>query len=465
MALVCRHWSFAARPAGKCQSIGECCPPGIVRFVSLLGGTAVCCSPVLSPWFGENQPARPNTYTCVFRETAAEENATSYFPLLDRIADGAFEDAVTEKELYDRFLRVVRDDGHLHTPESLSSFKLSLAIRSSAPRIQAHYQFYNTSVQQSLMAAQDAACPLWVHTEGKQYCSSAMERAQQDVQGELDPKELPFDRVLGDLSLPPAVLYADVSSPMFKEFHEKLTGLAKDGQISYRVRYRAPQHWTSRPLFVSGYGVELALKRTDYIVIDDRDAENRDESAKDSSSTDSGDLKEDAPDDLRPLSSSEVSRLGWNSAGYVMDSEKPLDTLIKLSQNFPKYSSAIAAHNASEDLQNEIRGNRGRMIPAGYNVLWINGAQVDSREIDAFSLLDHLRRERKLIEKFRGLGVSAQQAVKLLSHPLLLESQADDEVQRYDFRDDAEGGEVIIWMNDLEKDSQYESWSSDLQSV
>ena len=121
----------------------------------------------------------------VSSESAAEENSTAYFPLLDRIADGTFEDATTEEELYHRFLQVVHEDGHLRTAESLSSFKLSLAVRSSAPRIQAHYQFYNTSVQQSLMAAQDAACPVWVHSEGKQYCSSAMERAQQNVEGEL----------------------------------------------------------------------------------------------------------------------------------------------------------------------------------------------------------------------------------------------------------------------------------------
>ena len=118
------------------------------------------------------------------RETAAEENSTAYFPLLDRIADGTFDDATTDQDLYKRFLTVVSDDGHLRTPESLSSFKLSLAVRSAAPRISAHYQFYNTSVQDPLLAAQDAACPVWVYLEGKQYCSSAMERAQQDVLGE-----------------------------------------------------------------------------------------------------------------------------------------------------------------------------------------------------------------------------------------------------------------------------------------
>ncbi|KAJ5693064.1 hypothetical protein N7462_002487 [Penicillium macrosclerotiorum] len=398
-------------------------------------------------------------YLVELLETAAEENSTSYFPLLDRIANGDFEDASSERELYDRFLQVVHEDGHLRTPESLSSFKLSLSIRSSAPRIQAHYQFYNTSVQQSLMAAQDAACPVWVHSEGKQYCSSTMERAQQDVEGELDPRELPFDRIFGDASLPPAVLYTDISSPMFKDFHETLSDMARNGQASYRVRYRPPQQWVERPLFVSGYGVELALKRTDYIVIDDRDAE-----AKVNAPADSEELKEDAPDDLRPLSSSEVSRLGMNSAAFVMDSEDPLNTLIKLSQGFPKYSSSIASHNATAELRNEIRENRARMIPDGYNVMWINGVQIDSRQIDAFSLLDHLRRERRLIDKFRDLGLTAQEAVKLLSHPTLAQSQAEDDLQRYDYRDNLEGGEVIIWMNNLEKDSRYESWMGDLQS-
>lgn len=273
-----------------------------------------------------------------------------------------------------------------------------------------------------------------------------------------DPRELPFDRVLGDVSLPPAVLYADVSSPMFKDFHGTLTHMARQGQISYRVRYRPPQHWTPRPLFVSGYGVELALKRTDYIVIDDRDKEKHKEDS-------TGELKEDAPDDLRPLSSSEVSRLGMNSASYVMDSEDPLDTLMRLSQNFPKYSSAVAAHNASTKLRTEMRVNRARMIPPGSNFLWINGLQIDNRHIDAFSLLDHLRRERRLIEKFRNLGLSAQEAVKLLVHPLLAESRSDEDVQRFDYRDNLESGDVIIWLNNIEKDSRYASWPRDLESV
>ncbi|KAL4785908.1 UDP-glucose:glycoprotein glucosyltransferase-domain-containing protein [Aspergillus varians] len=397
-------------------------------------------------------------YLIELLETAAEENPASYFPLLDRIAEGAFDDSVTDKELYDRFVQVVVEDGHLSNPESLSSFKLSLSIRSASPRIAAHYQFYNTSVQHSLMAAQDAACPVWVHSDGKQYCSSTMERAQQDVSGEPHERELPFDRILGHHSLPPAVLYADVASPMFKDFHHTLSALAREGEISYRVRYRPPQHWSSRPLFVSGYGVELALKRTDYIVIDDRDAEQRDSKSVESAET------EEAPDDLKPLSASEVSRLGLNTVSYVANSDDPLDTLVRLSQDFPKYSSTIAAYNTSAKLLREIKANRLEMIPSGTNALWINGVEIDPRQIDAFFLVDHLRRERKLIESFRRLGLSAKEAVGLLTHETITESVAQDTSQRYDYRDDIEGGGVIIWLNDLEKDAKYQSWPGELKA-
>ena len=116
-----------------------------------------------------------------YRETAAEENSTAYFPILDRIAEGRFADCNSDQELYNTFLNVLKDDGHITNPEALSSFEFALSIHSAAPRIEAHYHYYDTSVEPSLMIAQDAACPVWVHFEGKQYCSPALDRAQQDV--------------------------------------------------------------------------------------------------------------------------------------------------------------------------------------------------------------------------------------------------------------------------------------------
>ena len=69
-------------------------------------------------------------------------------------------------------------------PETLSSYQLALSMRSSAPRIEAHYQYYHTAAEPSLKAEQDTSCPVWVLFNGKQYCSPVLDEAHGDVTGE-----------------------------------------------------------------------------------------------------------------------------------------------------------------------------------------------------------------------------------------------------------------------------------------
>lgn len=235
--------------------------------------------------------------------------------------------------------------------------------------------------------------------------------------------------------------------------------------MSYRVRYRPPFSGEPRPLFLNGYGVELALKRTDYIVIDDRSSErNEKEGRKEDNAGDLG-AGEEAPEDLTPLSSSEVLDLGLKAASFVMDSRDPFETLLRLSQDFPKHSSSVAAHNISEEYMAELRENRELMFPSGRNIVWLNGAEVDPRKLDPFSLLEILRRERSLIDRFRALGFNGKEAVKLLSHREIAMAQLGNEPDRYDYRDDIEGGNAIIWLNNIEKDKRYKDWPEDLEAV
>jgi len=118
------------------------------------------------------------------RETAAEENATAYFPLLDRVAQGYFDDKRTEQHLYTAFVQLLRTDGHITAPEALASFDLALSVRSAAPRIEAHYQFYTTSVEPSLLAEQAGDCDIWVSFHGKQYCSPYLEASFGPIRSE-----------------------------------------------------------------------------------------------------------------------------------------------------------------------------------------------------------------------------------------------------------------------------------------
>ncbi|KAF2759983.1 UDP-glucose:glyco protein glucosyltransferas-like protein [Pseudovirgaria hyperparasitica] len=405
-------------------------------------------------------------YLVELLETAAEENVTAYFPILDRIADGYFNTVQTDEELYTRFLGLLEVDGHITEPEALSSFQLALSIRSEAPRIEAHYQYYNTSAEPSVPGADGQKCEAWVAFGGKQYCSPSLDSPKTSLVSS-GSAQLPFDRILGDpLNALSSILYVDITSEIFSQFHKTLSATARQGKTSYRIRHKPPSG-ISRPLLVSGYGVELALKRTDYIVIDDRQEGRSDGLGAAKVNIEADSLLEGTHEirDVKPLSKSELESLGINAASFVLGSKDPLDTLLKLSQDFPKHSSAISAHNASQEFVQEWKGNRDLALPAGYNVIWINGIQVDPRKVDPFSLLDHLRRERKLINGVRRLGFSGPEAIKLLSHSEVAQTHGEDDPQRYDFRDANEGGKVLLWLNNIEKDKRYEDWPTQLTTL
>ena len=290
-------------------------------------------------------------------------------------------------------------------------------------------------------------------------------------------ESLPFDRILAipaDSHLPPSILYADINSPLFSQFHQTISSTARGGQTSYRLRYRPSSPQLAKALSVNGYGIELALKRTDYIVIDDRSAGAEEQESQMQSMdiqaetqkplTDILNLDEEVAD-LKPLSSKDLSGLALKTASFVMASDDPLGTLIKVSENFPKHSSALTKRNVSIDFVKEHNANRNTFLPAGYNVIWMNGLQVHGRQMDAFALLEQMRRERSIVDNIRELGFSGSEAVSILSHPAIAEAKMEGDNQRYDYRDTLEGGNVIIWLNDIEKDKRYNDWPTQMSAV
>jgi UDP-glucose:glycoprotein glucosyltransferase len=140
---------------------------------------------------------------------------------------------------------------------------------------------------------------------------------------------------------------------------------------------------------------------------------------------------------------------------------------MKLAQDFPRYSSAIAQIDPTPELLAQFEEDLENFaVPAGLNVIWINGLHMSPRHIDAFSLLSHLRHERQFINAFGELGLSPREAVDLISEPSITRAHfSEDSPMRYDYRDEKEGGGVIIWLNNLEKDSRYKDWPSGLSAL
>lgn len=393
-------------------------------------------------------------------ETAAGENATSYFPILDQIASGAFSDASTDAELYDKFINALKAGEHITSPEALSTFNLALSLRSAAPRIEAHYQYYDAQLNSSQISE---SCEAWIEYKGKQYCEASLQTHGGGSASHFET--ISFDRTLGTGD--DAILYADPTSAAFKPFHESLSKKATSAELRYRLRYRRPQNKQTKSLAVSGYGVELALKRTDYIVIDDRDASENDKPSKKTQAEASLETEdEEEISDITPLSSSDLEALGMKAASFIQQSTTPFETLAKLTQDFPRYSSTIAKHQVPEEFAEQYEKAAEERIPRGANFLWVNGVQLIDRQIQPQALINMMRRERSIINNVQDLGFSIRDSISLLSHDAIAESKnGGNGGIRYDWTDKQDGGHAILWLNDLENDEQYERYPKTPQAL
>lgn len=83
------------------------------------------------------------------------------------------------------------------------------------------------------------------------------------------------------------------------------------------------------------------------------------------------------------------------------------------------------------------------------------------------SLLKAIRSEKKLATSLVSLGLTPKQSFQLLSDPVIGQKQTAEEPGEgvVDASDRTEGGGVVVWWNDIEKDSRYKQWPSSLTGV
>lgn len=62
-------------------------------------------------------------------------------------------------------------------PDALSTFNLALSLRSAAPRIEAHYQYYETAIEPFV---EHRDCEVWVLFNRKQYCTPDLDISVRD---------------------------------------------------------------------------------------------------------------------------------------------------------------------------------------------------------------------------------------------------------------------------------------------
>ncbi|KAM4859019.1 UDP-glucose:glycoprotein glucosyltransferase 1 isoform 1-T1 [Thomomys bottae] len=287
---------------------------------------------------------------------------------------------------------------------------------------------------------------------------------------------------------PIVIFYSEIGYEEFSNYHKQLISKSNAGKINYVFRHYISNP-KKEPVYLSGYGVELAIKSTEYKAKDDTQVKGTEVNTTVIGENDPIDevqgflfgklrdlhpslkeqLKElrkhlvESTNEMAPLKVWQLQDLSFQTAARILAApvELALVVMKDLSQNFPTKARAITKTAVSSEFRTEVEENqkyfKGTLgLQPGDSALFINGLHIDLDTQDIFSLFDVLRNEARVMEGLHRLGIeglSLHNILKLNIQP----SEADYAV---DIRSPA-----ISWVNNLETDSRYNAWPSSLQEL
>jgi len=223
------------------------------------------------------------------------ELPTSFFPLLDVFSSGNFvQENASAERIHNATIQAALQKGILKDSTDVAAIDSTLALHAATPTVQALYSFY-----EDRYGAEGGRClenGAWVDWYGRVVCTA--QELQQVINEEplserhvflysfvyyqtdrlrRRPKLLAFDHIhpppSRSLIRPSrtAILYASLDRHAWnlKELHD---ALYSNNGVEYVFRYIPPrrEEKTLMKSYLTGYGVALDLKKTDYLVLDDR---------------------------------------------------------------------------------------------------------------------------------------------------------------------------------------------------
>ncbi|XP_068602278.1 UDP-glucose:glycoprotein glucosyltransferase 2 [Brachionichthys hirsutus] len=378
---------------------------------------------------------------------------------------------------------ILKKAGQFLTDLQLNLLKFALALRSYSPAVHASQQIASDEPPPE-------ACPAFVSIHGQHSCSTKeFKKLLKAAAGRSKPNLYKNDHTyprLNNTDAPAVILYAQIGTKTFAAFHKVLSAKAEEGTIIYILRHFVAEP-KPRKMLLSGYGVELAIKSTEYKAVDDtkvkdsRTAINAEDETNDEvQGFIFGTLKKshpeiqqqldelrqhllDSTDDMLPLKVWELQDLSFQAAARILFVPKfdALKLMRDLSQNFPTKARSLTRVAVKQEMRKEIEENQKHIsetigVQPGDGELFINGLHIDLDTHNPFSILDILRREATVLEGLHNLGIKGEHQGKLLRLPV----NAADDSYALDIRQPA-----IMWMNDIENDPVYRSWPSGVQEL
>nr|XP_040218313.2 UDP-glucose:glycoprotein glucosyltransferase [Anopheles coluzzii] len=417
-----------------------------------------------------------------------EESANSfwdYVELLNNVPDGLYR-FETEEKRYRKSLELASD---ILGEGQMGLLKLALSLHSFSPKVQAHLQ-----VATEVLAKGDCETTIFASINGKVACTVDDLRSILRSRAK-DPSTVEtfaIDHIYpgSENNSLTVVLYGEIGTSEFKQFHAAVKAETERGTVRYVLRHYV-RKVSSRKVRLSGYGVELHLKSTEYKSQDDsprpQDAaagadgtDPIDELEVEVEGFDFGQLKKRFPhlshsldrfrsalleqhEEIAPLKAWEFQELGLQAARRIaeMQGDEALQMLQFISQNFPTQAKSLLTQTVPEEFKKEMRHNievfgRNLNLQPPDSALFLNGLFFDAETIDTVTLLDTLRSEMRVLEGLNRINIRGGSATPLLG--LDLSSSAKEFA--IDIRDSA-----ITWINDLENDAQYRRWPGSLKDL
>lgn len=388
---------------------------------------------------------------------------------------------------YQRYKSSIDVASRLLTHAQLKLLKLSLSLRSLTPRIQSNFMIADDILKRGDCDKNSRA---FVIVGGELVCTlkELDEKLKKPKIGISSNSEVySFDHIYPGSENNELIttLYGEAGEREYNEFHRVLKQEVQNSAIKYITRHFI-RHRSQTKVRLSGYGVELHLKSTEYKAQDDSPRKDKEERIdaelfeneiegfnfamlKDryphlSHSLDRlrGSLLE-KNEEIAPLKAWEFQELGLQAAQRVaaIQGEEALSILQFSAQNFPTQAKTLVHTPVSEDFKAEMKNNievfsRNLNLAPPDTAMFLNGMYFDAETLDVETLLDTLKKESFILDGLNRIGLRGTASGPLLA--LDFASQAKEFA--IDIRDSA-----VVWINDLEVDKEYKRWGGSVMDM
>uniref|UniRef100_A0A1B6BXN7 UDP-glucose:glycoprotein glucosyltransferase n=1 Tax=Clastoptera arizonana TaxID=38151 RepID=A0A1B6BXN7_9HEMI len=416
-------------------------------------------------------------------EYLAEESSEIFWQYVDSInmLDPPLHESGSDKASYDR---AIAEASKLISPAQISLLKLSVSLHIYSPKIEMYAQM---ALERGLN------CPTAVDVGGTLVCSvdkieDAINKASEIVNStRLETFRVDHHYLGSENRTLVAILYGELGTRSFSDFHEELKGFANKGKIDYVIRHYIKDR-PNRKVRLSGYGVELQMKSTEYKVQDDTKVESKtgdgveeddDEEVEGFNFKKLKSLYPDkkieldkfaqelvqSSDELAPLKVWQFQELSLQAAQRILAApkEEALNVLTHIAQNFPTQARSLVRTVVNGDLKREMKKNHESFLgnlnlQPSDTALFLNGIFFDMDLVDAMSIIESIRQEMRVLEGLHTSGITERSMLRTLLNLDLSNSGGGN--YAIDIRDSA-----VQWVNDIEQDSQYRRWSSSLMDL